>query len=189
MCFLKGAFTFAAFSALAASILGVPLETSTIVDYDKGDLARHAVDVGGLDEHLADLSLPIDARHDSRLVERQVQTPPTRKDMKVYLVNLEKQPAYSGCTQKLVFWSGVTEGQARSFATKNKRFTGDVYGYFTERAVEQKDLKECQVVWCRIEKSIVVQSRKGKQVTSVAKYVLYKDRSTKHGGLIKTIAA
>lgn len=34
MRFLKGAFTFAAFSALAASVLGAPVETSTIVDYD-----------------------------------------------------------------------------------------------------------------------------------------------------------
>ncbi|KID96715.1 ankyrin repeat protein, partial [Metarhizium majus ARSEF 297] len=157
--------------------------------------------------------------------------------MKVYLVNLEKQAAYAGYTQKLVFWSGVTEDQAKSFATKNKRFTvgmliqsktdwdmykkpksegghwkdwaetfqmfwdpisevmaelaqGDVYAYFTEqRAVEQKDLEKCQAVWCRIEKSILVQSLKGKRVKSIAKYVLYKNGSTKQDGFIKTIAA
>ncbi|KAF5139348.1 hypothetical protein E5D57_003143 [Metarhizium anisopliae] len=136
MRFLEGAFILAAVSALAASVLSVPLETSTIVDYDKGDLARHAVGVGGLDEHLAGLSLPIDARHDSRLVERRGKTPPTRKDMEVSLVNLEKQPAYAGCTQKLVFWSGVIEGQAKSFATKNKRFIKPKSegGYWTDWA-------------------------------------------------------
>ncbi|EXU98530.1 hypothetical protein X797_008478 [Metarhizium robertsii] len=149
--------------------------------------------------------------------------------MKVYLVNLEKQPAYVGYTA-IVIWYGVTEGQPKSFATKNKRFTvgmlirpktdqdmckkpteggywkdwaetfkmfwdpisevmaelaqGDVYGYFTEeRAVEQKDLKKCQAVWCRVEKSILVQSLKGKQVTSISKVCRLQGRVHQEGRL------
>lgn len=82
-----------------------------------------------------------------------------------------------------MFWDTISKVMA-------ELAQGDVYGYFTEeRAVKQKDLKKCQAVWCRVQKPILVQSLKGKQVTSIAKYVLYKDESTNQDGLIKTIAA
>ncbi|EFY92560.1 hypothetical protein J3459_015273 [Metarhizium acridum] len=140
MRFLRKAFTLVAFSALVANVLGAPVETVKRGDYeDSGDLARHAVDLDGLNEHLALSTVPFDARNDVDSLVKELAKPPTEKDFRDYLTALNSQPGYVNYTQKLVFWSGATEAQAQAFATQNQRFT---VGMLIQRKMEWEIYKK-----------------------------------------------
>ncbi|KAM3547847.1 hypothetical protein MY1884_009414 [Beauveria asiatica] len=119
---LKGAFSIVAFSALFANVLGAPVvDTGKIVAYEDGDeLARYAKDLGGLNEPLPRMDIPVNARNDEIDIRDK---PPTEGDFRTYFKSLEGKTGYRNFPQKLVFWSGVTEKQALDFATANKRFT------------------------------------------------------------------
>ncbi|OAA40256.1 hypothetical protein NOR_05817 [Metarhizium rileyi] len=138
MRFLKGAFTFAAFSALAAS---APYETKSPTGLEKTkDLTRPAVDLGGLNEHIYHHpdTPPACAREAECAVEASA-SPPVEQDFRDYLTKMMKEPGYIDYNKHLLFWSGMTDVQALDFATKNKRFTvGELVQRRAEWTVYQK---------------------------------------------------